>query len=132
MAPFDGGNLGNPSNHARLGSVKPMVTVHVPEVLVGGIEADWSAEWENGTGPYTISWDFGGGAANIGPQAAESPDEQTVAMLNDSHTDSAGYVYAVTIEDSYGLVGMASGEYAVAGSAPGRNGQRSRGAAGLA
>jgi hypothetical protein len=91
-----------------------MVNVQVPEVLVGGIQAAWSAEWQNGTAPYTITWDFGGGATGIGPQDAESPDEQVVEMLNESRSEAAQYSYTVTVEDSLGFTGIAQGEYSVA------------------
>jgi len=114
VVPSDGADLGNPSNYAQYSSIRPMVTVHVPEVLVGGEQATWTAEWEHGTGPYTITWDFGGGAEDVGPMAAESPDEQTVIMINESRTNYELYTYTVTVEDSLGVTGTAQDLYPVA------------------
>ena len=113
VTPYDGAHLGNPSNYAQFSIMTPMVSVHVPDVLLGGEDAAWSAEWENGTAPYTITWDFGGGAEDIAPATAESPDEQTVLMINPSQTESASYTYTITVEDSLGTVGVATGDYIV-------------------
>lgn len=91
----------------------PVPTVSVPGTMNGSADATWSVSWIGGQGPYTVTWSFGGGAANVGPIAATSPNSQTVTMINPSTTDSVNYTYTVTVRDALGLEGIATGPYTV-------------------
>ncbi|GEM_PF-2835096 len=122
VVPYDGEHEGIAGNAAQFNTVAPMVSVQVPEVMQGGEEAQWIAEWVQGTPPYEITWEFGGGADDIGPievQGSSSEietygaDVQDVLMINDDPLDSANYSYTVTVTDDYGLTGTAVGEYTV-------------------
>lgn len=97
----------------ELPSRGPVPTVSVPGTMNGGADATWTVNWIGGQAPYTVSWNFGGGAANVGPVAATSPNAQTVTMINPSLTDNATYTYTVTVTDSLGLQGVATGSYTV-------------------
>lgn len=92
----------------------PAVAVAVPRNMSDGQQANWAAAWESGVRPFTIDWDFGGGAQNIGPIAATSPDHQSPVMINEDSSAPAQYTYTVTVQDSSGEVGYASGLYEVA------------------
>ena len=93
----------------------PQVNVTVPTVMNGGAPATWTASWTSGTPPYTVQWNFGGGAVpdSIGPNAAGTSDSQTVMMVNPSLTDDATYTYTVTVTDSVPIAGTTTGTYTV-------------------
>jgi hypothetical protein len=65
---------------------------------------DFSVTWTSGQAPYTITWNFGGGANpnTVGPVAATSPNSQTVLF-----TDNAGGTFnvSVTVTDALGQSG---------------------------
>lgn len=89
----------------------PQVSVTVPADMNGMVAYAWVASWIGGTGPYTISWDFGGGAANIPIGAGVSPVTSNV-MMNDNNTGAdLNFTYTVTVTDSQGLSGTASASY---------------------
>lgn len=93
----------------------PVPTVTVPANMFGLQDANWSVSWIGGTAPYSVSWNFGGGAnpntATV-PNAT-SPNATTVAMVNASLTTNATYTYTVVVTDSLGLTGTATATFVV-------------------
>lgn len=88
-------------------------TVSVPAEMYGNREATWSVAWIGGQGPFTVTWDFGGGAENIGPIPATSPNIQTVMMINPSRWNPVTYSYNVAVIDSQGRKSEAWSDYTV-------------------
>jgi hypothetical protein len=85
------------------------VTTQLPDRAFGGF-SNWYYE------PYTISWDFGGGAApNVVTTAGEEWDTNfaSVMMLNDRPVESGSYTATVTITDSRGSVVTKSVDYTI-------------------
>jgi hypothetical protein len=94
----------------------PIVSVTPPADMNGGESHTWSASWVGGTAPYSISWNWGGGA-NPNTAAANgiagTTNSQTVTMVNPSQTDSANYNLTVTVTDAQGLGQPATFAYVV-------------------
>ncbi|MCB1185924.1 choice-of-anchor I family protein [bacterium] len=93
----------------------PELTVTVPSGLKAGDSASWQASWSGGTAPYSIEWNFGGGADPNTAQSssATSPDSRSVVMLN-STTAAKTYTYNVTVLDDNGNGDSVSGSFTVA------------------
>lgn len=85
----------------------------VPADMFGAQDATWTCTWTGGDAPYTITWAFGGGAADVGPIAAASPDTQVATMINASQTDAANYTLTVTVTDALGMSGTDTAAYIV-------------------
>lgn len=94
----------------------PLPTVVVPTGMEGGADATWSVSWIGGTAPFSVSWNWGGGAnPNTAlVNGATSPNSQTVTMVNPSITDPATYTYTVRVTDAQGLFRDVTGSYTVA------------------
>lgn len=107
-ASCDTKNIGN-----QMPTRGPVPTVTVPAGMNGGEDATWSVSWIGGTPGFTVTWNFGGGAANVGPIAATSPNTQVATMINPSTDNDATYTYTVTVTDAQGLSGTATGSYTV-------------------
>jgi len=93
----------------------PDASMTVPANLMHNTDADWSVTWTDGEGPFTVEWNFGGGANpnTVTDTGATSPTVQTVTMLNDGTTD-ADYTYTVTVTDNNGNGDTVTGSYTVA------------------
>lgn len=90
-------NIGNPNMWPRF-----VVSLEPPTSnLAGGLTSTWTATWVGGTSPYTIAWDFGGGAENIAPSPATSPATAQSTWVDSS--ESNAYVVTVTVTDSDGI-----------------------------
>lgn len=75
-------------------------TVTVPPELVAGTDAVFSATLVGGVAPYTVVWDFGGGAVPDSPNATGQPGPTSTATVK----PLAGDWYAkVTLIDALGL-----------------------------
>ena len=86
-------------------------TITVPTGLFAQNNGDFSVNWTSGQAPYTITWNFGGGANpdTIGPLAgAVSPDAQTVLFTNNA---GGTFTVTVTVTDSLGQSGSGSASY---------------------
>lgn len=89
----------------------PTVTLAGPPTgLRAGDSATFSAVWAGGTAPFTLAWDFGGGAAPnaASEQTAGSSAGQTVIL-----SSSAGgtFVITVTVTDVWQLPGQDTASY---------------------
>ncbi|MEZ5338074.1 MAG: choice-of-anchor I family protein [bacterium] len=93
----------------------PELNVTVPSGLKAAEDALWQASWSGGEAPYSIEWNFGGGADPNTAQSssATSPDSRTVQMLN-STSAAKTYTYNVTVLDANGNGDSASGSFTVA------------------
>ena len=94
----------------------PIITgVNFPAAMNGAADATWTVSFTSGTAPYTISMNLGGGATNNVPAGtpAVSPFTQVFTMVNASTTDNATYTYTVTVTDSRGFSGTATGSFTV-------------------
>lgn len=83
--------------------------ITVPSGKVAGESGEFSVAWTSGTLPFTISWDFGGGAdPGTLDTPATSPNSQTVLLNVD-----AGGSFTVTaqVTDAQSLSGSASAQY---------------------
>jgi hypothetical protein len=85
-------------------------TITVPTGLFAQNNGDFSVSWTSGQAPYTISWNFGGGADpnTVGPVAATSPNSQTVLFNNNA---GGTFTVTVTVTDSLGQSGSGSASY---------------------
>jgi len=97
----------------------PLVTVTVPASMNAGADAIWTVTWTQGTAPFTIAMDMGGGTTENVPAGtpAQSPYTFEFIMLSPSTTDPATNTFTVTVTDAVGLLGTATGSYTV-GSPP--------------
>lgn len=86
------------------------VSVVVPVGMVSSYEYTWVASWVGGTAPYTLSWDFGGGAQNIAVAPATSP---APALVMPNTAGGEEYTYTVVVSDAQGFESQAVGTYAV-------------------
>jgi len=93
----------------------PDVTVAPPTGMNGDADALWTVTWIDGTGPFRISMNLGGGTTADVPAGtpAVSPFTQVFTLVNPSTTVNATYTYTVTITDSQGYSGTATGLYTV-------------------
>lgn len=99
--------LGGCSSHSVKVPLPADVVLTVPiSNMFGGESSSWTAYWIGGQAPYTIAWDFGGGADNIGVAAAISPANAESAWL-DSDIEQI-YTVVATVTDTLGLVGFAT------------------------
>lgn len=89
------------------------VTVSAPDSVADGEAADWEASWTGGTPPYTVAWDFGGGAENIEVVAEGSPDDRRVTHTLGELDETREFAYLVTVRDSLGAASAAGGTYTV-------------------
>lgn len=83
--------------------------ITVPTGKVAGESGEFSVSWTSGTLPFTISWDFGGGAdPDDITTPATSPNAQTVLLNVD-----AGGSFTVTaqVTDAQSLTGSANAQY---------------------
>lgn len=85
-------------------------TITVPTGLFAQNDGDFSVSWTGGTAPYTIEWNFGGGADpdTVAPATATSPNSQTVTL-----SDNAGgtFTVTVTVTDADNEEGSSSASY---------------------
>jgi hypothetical protein len=81
-------------------------TITVPTNMFGNQDATWTANIQGGIGPFTVAWDFGGGAtpntATFTGQAGPT-SSATVTMVNNTGAN-ASYHAKVTVTDSLGVV----------------------------
>ena len=85
----------------------PLVTITPPiNLLYGNETCTFTATWISGMSPYTIAWNFGGGATNIPARAASSPATADATWLDSPHTNS--YTVTATVTDAQGFSGAAS------------------------
>jgi hypothetical protein len=90
----------------------PQVTLTAPTTNLFGMQTStWTAAWSGGTGPYTIAWNFGGGATNIPAAAATSPATATSTWVDSAV--AANYTVVVTVTDSQNVPGTATATVAV-------------------
>lgn len=103
------GGVGDPQVSAIL------VSITAPADMAGQVDADWTASWTGGTEPYTVAWDFGGGAEpdTVTGTASAMSHTCTVNMLNESLTDDASHTATLTVTDSTGMSGSGTVVYAV-------------------
>ena len=113
VRPYDGDQTGHASNAVKYQLTNPDIIVTVPSGMQGGVDAQWAAAWSRGTAPFTITWEFGGGADDFGMYYSANPTKRTFEMVNDSRTEPADYHYVVTVEDRHGFTGVAEGDYSV-------------------
>jgi hypothetical protein len=93
-----------------LGARGPVVgTIIVPTTISSDGKWHFSVSFTSGQAPYTISWNFGGGANpnSFGPVAATSPNSQLVEFTGADGT----YTVTVTVTDSLGQSGTTSSTY---------------------
>jgi hypothetical protein len=81
---------------------------------LGGVTGTVTVAWASGTGPYTISMDFGGGATPNVPAGtpATSPYTANVTYVNGTDADVT-YNYSVVVTDSVPQSGSNSGTFVV-------------------
>ena len=110
------------------------LTVTVPEVMFGGVDATWTATLNprgSAQAPYTVTWSFGGGAVpNALTQEAEQQSihgeafyweaRATVEMQQPSLTANSTHTYTVTATDANGYRETRSGHTSLAPVRPGR------------
>lgn len=121
------------SGGGKEGDLRPPVlytNIYHDQQLIGGIERTWSVSWNEPdymfggysgrfVEPYTVSWDFGGGAepntVTVTMQEDDCSSRSTTAvrMLNDSETEDATYTATVKITDVNGLTTTDSLEYTI-------------------
>ncbi len=91
------------------------VQITVPAGLAADMNAGWTVAWAGGTAPYTVAWNFGGGAnPNTATATATALTQTTtVAMVNPSAVDPASYTATATITDARGGTGTATTDYTV-------------------
>ena len=96
----------------------PAVSVTVPGSMANGVAANWSASWTGGEAPFTVEWNFGGGAdPNTACKSnATSPSAQQATMVNTTAA-AKSYTYTVTVTDSNGNGDTATSSFTVAPSA---------------
>ncbi len=92
-----------------------VISVAAPADLQGGIDAEWAVSWIGGEAPFSVNWDFGGGAD---PDSVAAPVEQrahaaTVNMLNDSVAEPAGYFATCSVQDNTGQSAAKTVSYTV-------------------
>jgi hypothetical protein len=95
-------------------TINPVLTA--PAGMVGGAAAEWACTWTGGTAPYSVAWDFGGGAEpdNVTGTASGLSHTASVAMVNPSATEPADYTVTLSITDAQGYGGSATLDYTVA------------------
>ncbi len=86
------------------------VSVVIPVGMVPGFDYTWVASWESGTAPFSIAWDFGGGAENTAATDATSPSPVSITMASEP---SLTYTYTVVVTDAEGSENEASGTFEI-------------------
>ena len=85
----------------------PVPVLTAPTTGLEGMgTSTFTVNWAGGTAPYTVAWNFGGGAANVGAAAGVSPVSQNVTW-NDLAA-AADFVVTVTVTDALDQFNVAS------------------------
>jgi hypothetical protein len=81
-------------------------TITVPANMFGLQDATWTANIQGGIGPFTVAWDFGGGANPNAPSFAAQVGPTSSATVNMINATAAPVHYKakVTVTDSLGVV----------------------------
>lgn len=90
----------------EMDSGEPMINVSLWANLLENGEILWWATWTGGESPYSIEWDFGGGATNIPASPAISPASVTIEI-----NGTGPYTCQATVTDAQGLFGSATRQY---------------------
>lgn len=89
------------------------VYLMAPSSIVAGETATWEATWEGGTAPYTVYWDFGGGASNPGTMATSNNSLNIAIEMRAGEDGSTRLTATVAVTDSLGVTGDATADYQV-------------------
>ncbi len=91
----------------------PTVSLVAPHSLFAGQAATWICSWDEGTGPFTVQWDFGGGTFKPGIMSADNSPTSIFIEMNIAEGGATAYTATVTVTDSNGLVGSDTVTYEI-------------------